>query len=317
MPSPRSSTIPGVRPTQRGVAAHAGVSTATVSYVLNETPGQSIPVATRRRVLDAVAAVGYVPSPAGRALQRGHSRAVIVDVGDMEQSGPTLGRLLRGMSDELRKHEHVLLITVGGDAHSAHVRSEVSARSVLDLSTLTLGPASSDVISGVIDGTHAGFAYQSLIQLRYLRERGHRNIAFVLSAGPDAATVRTRREHVTAAARELGLPLPPTVRLARDGSAARALERLLETGVTAVAAYDDATALRLMSAVHVSGGRCPDDLAVMSFDDSEAGALWTPALSTLRINAEEYGRRAARLALGRELGPWATAPTAVIHRGST
>ena len=52
----------GERATVRDVAAAAGVSQATVSYVLNDTPGQKISEPTRRRVLDAVARLGYTPS---------------------------------------------------------------------------------------------------------------------------------------------------------------------------------------------------------------------------------------------------------------
>src|SRR4051794_41190218 len=65
------------RITSADVAREAGVSRTTVSYVLNETPHQKIPDATRQRVLDAVARLEYAPSAAARALQSGRSDVVL------------------------------------------------------------------------------------------------------------------------------------------------------------------------------------------------------------------------------------------------
>ena len=66
------------RPTGADVARRAGLSRATVSYVLNDTPHQAIPEPTRQRVLAAAAELGYTPSAAGRALRSGHSEVVLL-----------------------------------------------------------------------------------------------------------------------------------------------------------------------------------------------------------------------------------------------
>ena len=74
---------PKKRPTAADVARLSGVSTATVSYVLNRTAGQTIPEATRDRVLSAAHELGYVPSAFAQALARGASRGVILHFSEL------------------------------------------------------------------------------------------------------------------------------------------------------------------------------------------------------------------------------------------
>ena len=63
--------------TSADVARESGVSRTTVSYVLNGTPGTSISDATRQRVLEAAARLGYAPSAAARTLRSGRSDLVL------------------------------------------------------------------------------------------------------------------------------------------------------------------------------------------------------------------------------------------------
>ena len=91
---------PAARPrrvTIRDVATAASVSTATVSYVLNDTPGQTITEATRRRVREAAVALGYSPHGVARALREGQSRIVLLAVPSM-RGGRGLESFVAGMS---------------------------------------------------------------------------------------------------------------------------------------------------------------------------------------------------------------------------
>lgn len=301
----------------KDVAQRAGVSTATVSYVLNATSGQTITESTRARVLAAAAASNYVLHSPGRVLRQGSSRIVIADIGGLDRNGSTLSRLLRGMSDELRRHDHALVITVSGDGHRDDVAGTIAPRAVFDMSRVTFGTPLDDVISGEFEGIHAGYPYQSLIQLRHLAERGHTRIATVLPATPLTDMTTLRQRHWLGAARRLGLPTPLAVRLPR-GSASRVVnESIVAAGCTAVAAYDDATAITVLQAAADLGLRAPDDLAVIGFDDSPVGALWRPGVTTIRIDAQHYGRRAALIALDTDPGEWVTPPSSVIAREST
>src|SRR3954451_18865798 len=91
------------RPTGADVARHVGLSRATVSYVLNNTPHQAIPEHTRRRVLAAAAELGYTPSAAARALVTGRSDVVLLLLPDWP-IGPTVGALMEHLSAALAEH---------------------------------------------------------------------------------------------------------------------------------------------------------------------------------------------------------------------
>jgi DNA-binding LacI/PurR family transcriptional regulator len=78
------------RVTSADVARVAGVSRATVSYVLNDTPHQTISAATRTRVFEAASSLGYAPSAAARALRTGRSDVVLCLLPDWP-IGPEVG----------------------------------------------------------------------------------------------------------------------------------------------------------------------------------------------------------------------------------
>ena len=100
------------RPTLADVASATGVSTATVSYVLNDKPGQSIPEHTRERVRAAAAELGYVRSGAARALARGRSDLVLLVVPDVPV-GPVLVGLLERLTTACSRAGLHLLVVVG------------------------------------------------------------------------------------------------------------------------------------------------------------------------------------------------------------
>jgi DNA-binding LacI/PurR family transcriptional regulator len=103
------------------------------------------------------------------------------------------------------------------------------------------------------------------------------------------------------AAMRTGLPEPPTLVVPRSRPAAAEAVREFRARhgrVTAVAAYDDDAALRVLAALRALGLGAPADLAVIGFGDAEYGALVDPALTTVHVEAEDHGRRVAREVLG-------------------
>lgn len=310
--SPRRRTE---RVTIRDVADAAHVSPATVSFVLNETPGQTIPEATRVRVRDAATRLGYVPHGVARALREGTSRIVLLSVGTF-RGGNSLDGLVDAMRAELALHDHALLVMTGEVPRE--VLDVVAPRAVVDLAQLTQDD--DGTVVGTADGAGAGLSFHTRTQLRYLAEQGHTRIAMAVPAGDDGPLVAARLAHAAQAAQELGLPpvTPVDVDLG-DSPLTRcdAVRRLVSAGtVTAVAAYDDDVALAVLAALAPLGLRAPDDLAVIGFDEGRHGRLWSPALTTVRIDGAGYGRRAARVALGLDPGPWDHTPSAVVRRES-
>ena len=86
--------------------------------------------------------------------------------------------------------------------------------------------------------------------------------------------------------------------------------------MTAVLACNDDLALVTLAAMRAIGLRAPEDLAVIGFDDTPHGALFSPALTTVHIDAEAIGRVAARHALGLPAADTTPEPARVIVRQS-
>lgn len=314
--------------TIRDVAAAAGVSPATVSFVLNDTPGQTIPTPTRERVRTAATSLGYSPHGVARTLREGRSRIVLLHVGQLG-GGNNLDGFVQGMSEELSRLDHSLLITTGHTDYTDHAERDairrdvldaVAPRAVLDLDRIA-NSRTDDALLGVADGSVAGLAFHAVTQLRHLAERGHREIALAVPAGDGGAMLSARIEQAREAARELALGAPSVVRvdMGEEAAARAELVRSLvhETRATAVACYSDDVALAVLSTLSGLGLNAPDHLAVIGFGDDAHGRFSAPALTTVRIDSRGYGRRAARAVLGLAPGEWDQPPSWVVVRQST
>lgn len=167
-------------------------------------------------------------------------------------------------------------------------------------------------------GWRDGLAAHVSAQVGYLAGRGHTRIAYAL---PDRETPlrAVRLRFADRAAEMLGLsPVAPfSIPVFRTGAAdSLAAIRAAHPAVTAVAAFDDDVALRVLAAMRDLGLAAPGDLAVIGFDDNGYGALATPALTTVHIDAEAHGRQAARAILGLDAGDLSPAPGRVVVRES-
>ena len=303
------------RATLRDVAAASGVSRATAGFVLSDSPAVSISEPTRERVRQAARDLGYVPHGIARALREGSSRIVILAV-DWGNDGNYARTFIRGLDAELAAHDHVLLVRHGHAARDSmqQVLDTVAPRAVLRLAENYLDPGH-EFDDGGWDG---GLAGNSLVQLRYLVTRGHSRIAVALPDS-DQPLGAVRLRFAAEAAAMLSIPAPPPLFVPRDRqAAARAVAEFLTAhdGVTAVAAFDDEVGLRVLAAAADLGRAVPGDLAVIGFDDTEYGALSSPALTTIHIDAEDHGRRTARIILGLDTDGFTAAPAEVIVRES-
>jgi len=303
------------RATLRDVAAASGVSRATVSFVLNENPNQTISAATRERVRQVARELGYVPHGIAKALREGSSRIVVLYI-DTDLDGNYSRSYIRGLDEELAAHGHVLLVRHGrADTRSTQqILDAINPRAVLRFAEVYLTGHEFEDQGG---GWNDGLAAHAALQIRYLAERGHTRIAMALPEDPPLGQIRLR--FVRQTAESLGLAPPETVVVPRPrpaGADAVRAFRAEHPYVSAVAGYDDDVALRTLTALHDLALVAPGDLAVIGFDDTEYGALSTPALTTVRIDAEAHGRLAARTALGLDAAGLAPVPGRVIVRES-
>ena len=296
------------RITLRDVAREAGVSPTTVSFVLNRTPRQTIPHATRERVREAAARLGYTPHRIARALREGSSRIVLLTTGPW-RGGASLDQFIAGLGDELRAHGHTLLVHYGGQDDPAFhdVTDTVAPRAILDMTGIDQDRDGSDWTDGL--------APASTLQVQHLAGHGHRSIALALPRGDGFGRMpATRTAQATRAGEELGLDPIVTLTLGDNRDGDREAIRILRRehpAITAIAAFDDEVALRILGALATAGVAVPETIAVIGFDDSRAGALWSPPLTSIHIDAATYGRRAACTALGLEPPSGEAAPSVV------
>ena len=308
---------PSARVTLNDVAAASGVSRATASFVLRDSPGQSISAATRERVRAAARALGYVPNGIARALREGTSRIVLLTI-DTALDGHYARSYIRGLDAELAAHEHVLLVRYARphDPAERMVLDTIAPRAVLRFGEPYLTGRELDDSGG---GWRDGLAAHVAAQVGHLAARGHERIALALPAR-DTPLRSVRQRFADQAAAALGLrPLVPfTVPGSSRTTAADSLSALLALPepVSAVAAFDDDVALRVLAAMRPLGLSAPGDLAVIGFDDNGYGELCEPALTTVHIDAEAHGRQVARAILGLPAGDLAPAPGRVIVRES-
>ncbi|MCZ9339197.1 substrate-binding domain-containing protein, partial [Streptomyces sp. TRM76130] len=167
-------------------------------------------------------------------------------------------------------------------------------------------------------GWRDGLAAHSALQLRHLVRHGHTRIALAL---PDTESplAATRLRFTGHAARELGVRAPDSFVTPLERSAcAEAVGAFLAAApeVTAIAGFNDDVALRVLRGVRDRHLRVPDDVAVIGFDDNGYGAYTTPALTTVKVDAEAHGRLSARLALGLATDGLRPPPARVVVRQS-
>ncbi|MFD7811537.1 LacI family DNA-binding transcriptional regulator [Streptomyces sp. NPDC059785] len=298
------------------MAAASGVSRATVSFVLNDDPHQTISAATRDRVKEAARSLGYVPHGVARALREGTSRVVVLNI-EAGLEGHYSRTYIDGLDAELAAHGYVLLVRHGH--HTAEgtqqVLDTIAPRAVIRFGdTYLTGQELNDSGGGWRDG----LAAHTALQIRHLVHSGHTRIALALS-DRDSPLVATRIRFSGLAADNLRIPRPesvviPTDRTACADAVAEYLTRQPE--VTAIAGFNDDVALRVLLALHDLGRRVPDDVAVIGFDDNGYGAFSNPALTTIYVDAESHGRLSARLSLDLGAGNLRPPPARVVVRQS-
>ncbi|MEU9828161.1 LacI family DNA-binding transcriptional regulator [Micromonospora chersina] len=301
------------------VARQAGVSLGTVSNVLNRP--NSVTPATRQRVLDAIAELGYVRNDSARQLRAGQSRTVAIVVLDV--ANPFFTDVVRGAEQVVEEAGAMLVVCNSGEDSARERRhlellEEQRVRGVLitpvghgrqpnlerlhkrgiPVVLVDRGSGRASRCSVSVDDVMGG-----RLAMEHLLDQGHRNVAYL--GGPFAIQqVADRHAGAQAALAERGsgaaLRVASTTSLT-VAAGRRAAEELLTLPVrqrpSAVFCANDLIALGVLQEVTARGLRVPDDLAIVGYDDIEfAGAAAVP-LSSVRQPREQLGRTAAQLLL--------------------
>jgi LacI family transcriptional regulator len=338
------------RVTHRDVARLAGVSTAVVSYVINDGPRATTP-GTRRRVLDAIEELSYHPSAAARGLRLQQTHTIGFISHDYHPSdvffAPYNAAVLTSLTAALLASQHYMIpypLGVGEDMSGLY---EMLHGGRVDALVVRLAqePPISDPLLDCIAGAgipavcieRAGaprFGFSSVTYddegaayaaTTYLIEQGHRRIAHIQGDLRQAAAL-DRLLGYRRALYEAGLA--EDADLLQGGSwlpadSAEGMRKILnlQHQPTAVFAASDYLAFAAIGVLREQGRRIPQDVAVIGFDDLQLPRILAPALTTVRIPFAELGRKAAALALrvaqGHEGDPIAeTVQLELIHRST-
>lgn len=292
------------------VARAAGVSPSTVSRALSRP--EMVNESTRRRVLNIASELGYRLNAAAQGLATGRTMALALLVPDI--ANPFFPELVRAAedraqeagysmlltdTDEREEREQRLLDQLAGRADGLVVCSpRSSAAGILAIARevpTVLVNRTVDTIPSVTCVTRTGMA--RLVD--HLQSLGHREVAYL--QGPASSwSNKERLRSVRARTRQLGMrlqilgPYTPTLESGR-----KAAEDLTELGVTAVMAFDDLTAMGVLSRFWDLGIRVPDDISVAGCDDVFCAALCSPPLTTVTSSISLAGTTAVDLLLER------------------
>lgn len=294
------------RVTAADIARSLGISRATVGFVLNDTPGQTISPATRQRVLDEATRLGYRPHLGARALASGQSRIILLVLPDwpidyamrehideassaLDQAGYSLVTMTPHSSGRARPlwetlQPDLVMGLVPFSAEQAAVIAGAGSRVV-----------SPDLVAPEI-GADLEYALGPQVQVEHLAARGHRRIAFATTTDPRLASLATDREALArSTAARLGVEL--SVEAVDESNVADHVAAWTAAGVTAVAGYNDDIASLVLGAALRAGVEVPGRLAVIGHDDTPLARRLVPSLSSIHVDAAGLGRYFAELAL--------------------
>ncbi len=290
--------------TARDVARLAGVSQATVSYILSGRAGGDAHIRdeTRQRVLDAVDALNYVPNHTARSLRRRRTERVCVVLPIL--GVPTCDLLMQHLQGAAATHGYSIIIMVGGSPErEAHAIDQLrrgladgavfvdpgylSDDALLQLvrANLAVVVLSNSIAVPGVDVVRTNSEAASYEAVTYLLDRGHRRIAFLGHCGSSAS----RAERAAGYQRALharGIAPDPHVALgssnSREAAYANAQRLLrLDDPPSAIFAASDIAAISAIWAIRDGGLRIPDEVAVVGFGNIPEGETTFPPLTTV------------------------------------
>ncbi|MRG60724.1 substrate-binding domain-containing protein [Agromyces sp. CFH 90414] len=313
------------RATREDVARRAGVSTAVISYVLNDGP-RPVAEATRRRVLDAIEELGYRPSAAARALKLARSGVIGLVVPDISNS--FFAEFAKHLQDAAHAAGYSVMLGTTGDPEQESEQVRSLLRRDLDGLVVfgieqpalleTLLSSETRLVSmdwqlqdGAVPTIVADDYGATRAAIEHLREvHGHTRIGFI--GGPDTSIGANARKD---AWRDALAPFVARADLARleqsapftrDGGYRAAQALAANPDVSAMFAASDIQAIGALRALRDARVAVPKRIAMMSFDGTVEAEYSSPSLSVVAVPIQAM----AQLALKRVLDE---APNGELH----
>ncbi len=293
-------------PTVRDIAKVAGVSLATVSYVLNgrRNGKDRISDPTRQRIIDAGAALGYVPNQTARSLRRQRTERVCLVLGSL--GVPYDDYLAHELHRVADANGYSVMIAVGGsDKREQHILDQlrqrfadgaiftaaehITGRDLAQLADKNLAiVVASNRINGagfdIVRTTEQQACYQAV---KYLLDKGHRRIAFLGHSGSQTSRLermnsyrRALKNHKVAMDEKL-IVIGENTREDAYHNTTALLQPGLTARPTAIFAASDLAAISAIWAIRDAGLHIPEDIAVIGVGNLPEGEITRPALTTV------------------------------------
>ena len=315
--SPSSHEAGGGATSLKALAEHLGLSSATVSLVINRSPAaKSIPPATQDRIRAAARELNYRPNLMARSLRQQRSFTIGVIVPEISEG--YAATVMSGIEDHLLQEGYFYFVV--SHRHRRDLIEEypflLQQRAVEGIIAVDTVCSEACTLPAVAISGHREVAgvtnivldhdVAAFLALDHLKKLGHSRIALI--KGQDfSSDTEARWKAVLAAAQRLGIAVNErlTIQLERDSASPEvgytAMRKLLDRGeaFTALFAFNDISAIGAIRALRDAGRRVPEDVSVVGFDDIQSAAYQNPALTTVRQPLRQMGVVAAETLLQR------------------
>ena len=303
--------------TIKDVAKRAGVSISTVSRVINDS--KPVTDEVKQRVLDVIKETGYIPNPLARSLVTKKSQLIGVIVPEVSDS--FVNEILNGIEEIAKMYDYEILLANTYSDKEQELKSInlLRAKQVEGIVMISwkvekehvdymqrLGiPASyisktareydiHTVSTSNIDATYD--------MTKYLLDKGHEKIAFIMTSEDDTVLERERLTGYEKALNERNIPIDKG--LIRAGlttyeAGYKRMKEMLDEGIVPHAAFvtGDEAAIGAINAICDSGYRVPEDISVAGFNDVKIAKMYRPKLTTVHQPLYDMGAVAIRMVI--------------------
>jgi len=314
-PGPAATVV-----TLKAVAEHVGLTSGTVSAVLNDSPSaRSIPRETKDRIHAAAKELNYRPNFFARTLRNKRTYTIGVIA---EEIGDSYGSMvISGIEAHLRKMDYFFLTVA--HRHDQNLLSQYSElllqrgvegfitvdTTVLEAPSLPMVAVAGHQKTKGVTNVVLDHVQAATLALTHLATLGHKRIAF-MRGNPLSSDSTDRWRAICEVAQRMGVTIDPelTVQIDIDDPTPQLgypfAKQLLarKKPFTALFAYNDISAIGAIRALQEQAFRVPQDVSVMGFDDIPGAAFNTPTLTTVRQPLARMGQVAAQTLLERIAG---------------
>lgn len=316
------------QPTQVDVARRAGVSRATVSYVLNGVREERVPISeeTRQRVLEAIEELGYEPDARAQALRSGSTKTIALIIPDLQN--PHFCEYATGIEEAARAAGYHLLLssTTMNDEYAVEIFRDLARRRfdglIIASSFILEAEEAQATLKQVrkrglpivemdenygVDSVSADYSDATHEVMSYLLSLGHRRIGLIYGVGNHELgqdRLQPYFEGLTAANIPIEKDLIVECGAAIEDGYQASLKLLqLSPRPSALIVINDLLAMGALRAAADLGLRVPEDLSLVGFDDISMANYLVPRLTTVTKNARAAGTKAFELLLARIQNP--------------